>query len=111
MSKLCNCGDCRDAAQRAITIIEKMFGDNECPLFMAAVAEAMANFSVGANVVVYAEHFKIDIKSVITAVELAGDQVESYIDSDMSHYKERIDKAHQKMRERVEFENRLPKGD
>jgi len=41
MTKLCFCGECEDAIVRAFGLAEKMMKDNECPIFMAAVAEAM----------------------------------------------------------------------
>jgi hypothetical protein len=42
MTKLCNCGSCEDAITRAIALAEKMMKDDECPVFMAAISEAMA---------------------------------------------------------------------
>lgn len=41
MTRICNCGDCRSAYERAAGLITKMFRDNECPSYAIAVGEAM----------------------------------------------------------------------
>lgn len=43
MKKLCGCGTCRDAAERAVQLVCKMIDDNECSLFVYAVAAVMSS--------------------------------------------------------------------
>ena len=43
--RICNCGSCQSASERASGLIKKMLADNECPVYAFAVSEAMQMFS------------------------------------------------------------------
>lgn len=43
--KICNCGSCQSASERASSLVKKMMADNECPIYAFAVSEAMQMFS------------------------------------------------------------------
>lgn len=41
MGNICNCGTCQQAVERAVGIIKKQILDDECPVFIMTVAQAM----------------------------------------------------------------------
>lgn len=46
-TRLCKCGSCEDALGRAFELWKKMLDDDECPIFVSAVAEALGVFADG----------------------------------------------------------------
>lgn len=45
-AKICNCGDCGDAARAAFKILQtSVRDDNDCPLFILAMAEAFTRYA------------------------------------------------------------------
>lgn len=44
--RICNCGDCDAAIDRALALCKQMFNDNECAVFQTAVCAALSGFII-----------------------------------------------------------------
>lgn len=104
--RICNCGDCDAAIDRAIAIVKGMMVDNECCVFQTAVAAAMgpvvietfnittvdllrtAGIPMKMAVAISAERIEQDLDGIETKVvdrmherrdEMVGTMVEAYL--------------------------------
>jgi len=114
MKKLCGCGTCRDAAERAVQLVCKMIDDNECSLFVYAVADVM--FSVAREAAIEQVKATAEREGPIAAIETIGcyqnagaEAVDEFRDN--KDFTKVINDHLDAFNERRKLEAELPKGD
>lgn len=122
MTRVCNCGSCKQAVERAIGVIGKMFVDGECPQFAIAVGVAMS-FAGAETLRVQLAGDYVDtgapkkIADLLSGQEaiMAYDAVSKLIQGDWKENRDRyfelLNEAITAANKRYTDEHNLPKGD
>lgn len=112
--KLCNCGTCGTAADRALKIVEKSVMDDECPIFINGIAAALASLSMS---IVARQMVGEGFPKILASIEChqIHEEITSLVNEELAAsegvYGSALGEIITKLAERKKEEAKLPKGD
>lgn len=119
--KICKCGNCQTAYERAFAITQKMYGDNECSSFQIAVAAAFYTLAVAGirdSILRQAKEEGLNVlpefvlkDSTKFNVAILCEQVHPYLTEHNADIISRIDKMNGDFYERIEADYEATKAD
>jgi hypothetical protein len=112
MTKLCGCGTCEDAAERATQFVCRLIDDDECGYFLYAVGTAIGQITT--KLMQDSVNGEVKAAGLIDALATAAAAAEgAAAASHIALQKERMQLVHSAMdrsAERRKEEQKLPKG-